>query len=61
MVFSSFRIWEAIDTKGDANSADHRLAKIAVQEFTEKIWMEEILSCIFDKINYNFISVEDLG
>lgn len=40
MVFSSFRIWEAIHTKGDANGAAHRLAKIAVQEFREKIWMD---------------------
>ena len=47
MVPSHFRRWEVIHVKREANFAAHGLAKVVAQELTEKIWMEEIPSCIF--------------
>jgi hypothetical protein len=45
-----------VHVKRGANGAAHGLAKIATREQIEKIWMEEILSNI-----YNILTIEQFA
>ena len=47
-LLKSFRCWDIGHTKKTANGAAHGLAKAAVRESGEKIWIEEISSTIYD-------------
>jgi ribonuclease HI len=48
LLMSSFRSCEIKHVRRTQNRAAHGLAKEAVREVIDRVWMEEIPSCIFD-------------
>jgi ribonuclease HI len=49
-VLKIFRSWAAGHVKRTTNEAAHRLAKGALRETSEKIWIEEIPNTIIDDV-----------
>jgi hypothetical protein len=47
-VLKSFRRWDIGHVKRTVNGAAHALAKSAVRELGERIWIEEIPNTIYD-------------
>ena len=50
-VLNSLRSWTVGHVKRAANSAAQHLAKEAVRDFIDKVWMEEVLMCIYDIVS----------
>jgi hypothetical protein len=45
------RSWMICHVKREANAAAHELARAAVKTPMDRIWIEDIPSCIFDLVN----------
>lgn len=50
IVLQGFQTCSVEHVKRGANAAAHGLAKTVVNDIIDKIWMEEIPSCIFDVV-----------
>ena len=56
-MLQSFKRWEIGHVKRKANGAAHGLAKAAISELGERIWIEEIPSVIYDVVTLEQIAL----